>query len=569
MTPRHNDFNPDFGDLERQIESLKNLDSYYDFHQKQTERERQERTELYPSASGIPNLIIGGKTAPIDRLPVNIGIQGITRSGKSLLMNIYVRSVFEAKTQGIYRSKNILILDSKGDYLRWTKPQAAKNRIEHRVIKFDDPNSYCMNIAALVGKDPTRIMNFAKTLLPTPKDSNQVFWALMGQGLIVAVIQALVRKYGEFWGLHDIYDTVLLSLNEFYKLVETTPEGKAFVARYFPNEGSENVKYGVLAEFSSTIQNLRPAAELQRRTPKSRWLSAREFIPDDKDSCTVISSTPHTDAALRPMIHFMFQTLTEEIGGLPEDYGKYISLVIDELPFWGRLPSLEKMLQFNPSKGVRAIISWQDYSNVEYYYTPPLARAIEGNLAIKIFLHPASPASAEYAISSLGKRLITLPNISYSANGINISQSHTVNTPYQTGDLYDLPLADPNDGIYFIMRTPNNFNGISSNRLDARTVDLLIPKANKGAGLLAKLFGRANQQNQLLPTGAYNQPIKEQERYLAVRGLADLSTELNNDRAYQEYMSACTTEMDRQLADTVWKSMQQTIDILTQRILQR
>ena len=132
-----------------------------------------------------------------------------------------------------------------------------------------------------------------------------------------------------------------------------------------------------------------------------------------------------------------------------------------------------------------------------------------------------------------------------------------------------MPLADPNDGIYFIMRAPTNFNGISSNRLDARTVDLLIPKANKGAGLLAKLFGRANQQNQLLPTGAYNQPVKEQERYLAVRGLADLSTELNNDRAFQEYMSARTTEMDRQLADTVWKSMQQTIDILTQRILQR
>ena len=571
MTPRHNPFVPDFEDFERQQKALEEERKFYDNYHKQAEAERQQRMELYPSARGIPNIIIGGKTVPIDRFPCHCGYQGVTRSGKSHLMNIQIKSIFEAYTAKIYRSKNIIILDSKNDYIPWVRPLAAQNDIELRIIKFGSPESYCLDIASLVGNDPTLMMNLAKTLLPTPKDG-QPFWALLGQACIVSVIQALVAKYGDCWGFHDLYDTVLISLEEFYDLVNTTPEGKAFISRYFPDgDGNENVKYGVVAEFSSTINNLRPAAELQRNTPKDRWLPISEFVADDRDTCTVISATPGTDAALRPLVQFMFETLTEEIAGIPEGYNKYISLVIDELPFFGRLKGLEKQLQFNPSKGLRAIISWQDYSNVEYYYTSDLAKAITGNKATQIYLKPASPSSAEFAIASMGKRRVTEQNISYSASGINISESRTIRTPFETGDLIDLPIADENDGIYFVMNTPSNFSGITKNRMDAQTVDELIPKASKkrGGGLFGKLFGgtRSNQVANLPPS--YTKPIGEQERYLAVRGMVDLLGDMNSDKAYQEYMSACTNNMDRFMAEKVWKSMQQSVEILTNRILKR
>ena len=571
MTPRKRDpFNPDFSDLEYQLGSLKAQESYYEDYEAQAELERQQQMELYPTAKGIPNLIIGGKTVPIDRFPCHFGLQGVTRSGKSHQMNILIKSIFDAYTAKIYRSKNIVILDSKNDYIPWVRPLAAENNIDLRIIKFGSPESYCLDIAALVGGDPIRAMNLAKTLLPTPTNG-QVFWSLLGQGLITSTILALVAKYGDCWGFHDLYDTVLLSLGEFYKLVGSTPEGKAFVSRYFPDgEGNENVKYGVLAEFSSTIANLRPAAELQRHTPKARWITARDFIPDNLDTCTIISSTPGTDAALRPLVQFMFSILTEEIAALPEGYNKYISLVIDELPFWGKLPLLEKNLQFNPSKGLRAIISWQDYSNVEYFYTPALARAITGNMAVQLYLHPASPSSAEYAIASLGKRRVTEQNISYSASGINISENQVVRTPLETGDLYDLPLADPNDGIYFVMNAPTNFNGITKNRMDARTVDMLIPKARKqGGGLLRKLFGGGQNHNIVSLTTAYTKPIGEQARYLAVRGMVDLLDDLNSEKAYQDYMSVCTNDLDRFMAEKVWQSMQQSVEILTRRILKK
>ena len=571
MTPRRRDpFNPDFEDLEYQLGSLRAREQFYEDYEIQAELERQQQMELYPTARGIPNLIIGGKTVPIDRFPCHCAYQGLTRSGKSHLMNIQIRSIFEAYTAEIYRSKNIIILDSKNDYLSWVRPLAAQNNIDLRVIKFGSPDSYCLDIASLVGNDQTLMMNLAKTLLPTPKDGQQ-FWVLLGQGLIVSVIQALVGKYGDCWGFHDLYDTVLISLDEFYKMVETTPEGKAFVSRYFPNgKGNENIKYGVLAEFSSTINNLRPAAELQRNTPKDRWLTIREFVADDRDTCTMISSTPGTDAALRPLVQFMFETLTEEIAGLPEDYNKYISLVIDELPIYHNLPGLEKQLQFNPSKGLRAIISWQDYSNVEYYYTSDLAKAITGNKAVQLYLRPASPSSAEYAIASLGKRRVTEQNVSYSASGINISENQVVRTPLETGDLYDLPLADPNDGIYFVMNAPTNFNGITKNRMDARTVDMLIPKAKKqGGGLLSKIFGVGQNDSTVSLPPAYTKPIGEQERYLAVRGMVDLLGDLNSEKAYQDYMSVCTNDLDRLTAEKVWQSMQQTVEILTRRILKK
>lgn len=573
MPPRRDPFSPDFDDLEHQLGSLRARKKYYEDYRKHAESERQLRRELYPTARGIPNLIIGGKTVPIDRFPCHVGLQGVTRSGKSHLMNILIKSIFEAYTAEIYRSKNMIILDSKNDYIPWVRPLAAANDVEFRVIKFGSPDSYCLDIASLVGNDITLMTNLAKTLLPTPKDG-QPFWALLGQGLIVSVIQALENSYGDCWGFHDLYDTVLVSLDEFYKLVETTPEGRAFVSRYFPErEGNENVKYGVLAEFSSTINNLRPAAELQRNTPKDRWLPISDFVADDRDTCTIISSTPGTDAALRPLVQFMFQTLTEQIAAIPEGHNKYIPLVIDELPFWHKLPGLEKQLQFNPSKGLRAIISWQDYSNVEYYYTPALAKAITGNKAVQIYLHPASPSSAEFAISSLGKRRVTEQNISYSASGVNISQNRVVRTPYETGDLYDLPLADPNDGIYFLLNAPTNFGGLTKNRLDARSVDKLIPKVgNKGGGLLSKLFGggksdRALTANSLHPS--YTKPISQQERYLAVRGMVKLLDKLNNDKAYQDYMSLCTNDTDKLMAEKVWQSMQDTVEILTNRILKK
>ena len=571
MTPRKRDpFNPDFGDLEYQLGSLRAREQFYEDYEIQAELERQQEMELYPTAKGIPNLIIGGKTVPIDRFPCNTGLQGVTRSGKSHLMNILIKSIFDAYTAEIYRSKNIIILDSKNDYIPWVRLLAAENEIDLRIIKFGSPESYCLDVAALVGGDPIRAMNLAKTLLPTPTNG-QPFWALLGQGLITSVVLALVAKYGDNWGFHDLYDTVLISVDEFYKLVGSTPEGEAFVSRYFPDgEGNENVKYGVLAEFSSTIANLRPAAELQRQTPKNRWITARDFIDDYQDTCTIISSTPGTDAALRPLVQFMFSILTEEIAALPEGYNKYISLVIDELPFWHKLPGLEKQLQFNPSKGLRAIISWQDYSNVEYYYTPHLARAITGNMAVQIYLHPASPSSAEYAIASLGKRRVTEQNISYSASGINISENQVVRTPLETGDLYDLPLADPNDGIYFVMNAPTNFKGITKNRMDARTVDMLIPKAKKqDGGLLSKIFGAGQNDSAVSLPPAYTKPVGEQERYLAVRGMVDLLGDLNSEKAYQDYMSACENDLDRFMAKQVWQSMQQTVEILTRRILKK
>lgn len=571
MSPYKDPFNPDFRNIERQQESLESLDQFFRLAQKQAETERKNLIELYPSYKGIPNLQIGEQTIPIDRLPSHIGFQGVTRSGKSMLMNILIASIFKARTKRIFRNKNIVIFDSKNDYGSWAKALAEQNGIEYRVIKFGDPTSYCLDIASLVGNDPTLMMNLAKTILPTPNDG-QKFWALMGQSLIVVVIQALVRKYGDCWGFHDLYDTVLTSLDDFYKMVETTPEGKAFISRYFPEgQGNENVKYGVLSEFSATISNLRPAAELQRHTPKERWLKVGQIIAD-YDTCTTISSTPCTDAALRPLVQFMFQTLTDEISGLPENYNKYISLVIDELPFWGKLPALEKQLQFNPSKGVRAIISWQDYGNIEHIYSPALARAITGNIAFQVYLRAASPSSAEYAIASMGKRRVTQRNVSYSASGINISESQGVQTPFETGDLYDLPLASPYDGIYYILNAPNNFGGIAQHRMDAAAVQKMRPdKAKKGGGLLSKLFGLGDSNiaaSSTLPS-SYTKSIDSQDRYMAVRGMVGLLGKLDSDRAYAEYMSACTTATDKLMAEMVWKTMQQTVGALTERILRK
>ncbi|MCC0178042.1 type IV secretion system DNA-binding domain-containing protein [Waterburya agarophytonicola K14] len=570
MTPRRRDpFNPDFDDLEYRIGSLKATEQFYDDYEKQTEFERQNRLELYPSSRGIPNLIVGGKTVPIDRFPCHIGIQGISRSGKSHLMNIFIKSVFEAYTAEIYDSKNIIILDSKGDYLSWTRPLAAENDIEYRVIKFGYPDSYCIDIAALVGDDPTLMMNLAKTLLPTPKDA-QPFWALMGQGLIVCTIQALVKKYGDCWGFHDLYDTALASLDTFFKIVQTTPEGESFISRFLSDKSSDNVKTGVLAECSSTIQELRPAADLQRKTPKTRWLSARAIVEDGIDTCTIISSTPNRSKALRPLVHFLFESITETISGLPDQCPKYISVVIDELPFWHRLPGLVTQLQFNPSRGVRAIISWQDYGNIKHYYGADMAEAISANLAVKIFLNTDSPTSAKWAIDTLGTRSIIEQNVSYSSSGINISRSRQYRPPFTTGDIVDLSIADANDGIYYLMKTPTNFNGITANRMDARTVDKLRPReGGKSGGFLGKLFGGSKSDCTLSLPSADTKPIDEQERYLAVRGMVNLLGNLNDDKAYQDYMSVCTDGVDKFMADKVWQSMQDSVEILTRRILKK
>ena len=568
MPPRKDPFNPDFEELEYQLGSLKARRTYYENHRKAAEAERQQRMELYPSAKGIPNLNVGGKTVPIDRFPCHIGLQGITRSGKSHLMNFFVKSVFEAKTKEIFDSKNIIILDSKGDYISWTRPLADENDIEYRVIKFGYPDSYCIDIAALVGDDPTLMMNLAKTLLPTPKDG-QKFWIQMGQGLIVATIQALVKKYGDCWGFHDLYDTALVSLDTFFEIVQTTPEGDSFVSRFLGDKSSDNVRTGVMAEFASTIQDLRPAAELQRKTPKDRWLSARNIVQDGIDTCTIISSTPNRSKALRPLVHFLFESVTETISGLPDKCPKYISVVIDELPYWQKLPGLVTQLQFNPSRGVRAIISWQDYGNVKHYYGADMAEAITSNLAVKIFLNTDSPTSARWAIDTLGTRLVTEQNVSYSSSGINISENRQYRAPFTTGDIVDLSLADASDGIYFIMKCPSNFGGITKNRMDARTVDALKPREKKSGGLLGKLFGGARSDRTLILPPADIPPIKEQERYLAVRGMVDLLGDMNSDKAYQEYMSACINDMDRFMADKVWKSMQQSVEILTNRMLKR
>lgn len=530
-------FLPDNDKIKREIAELKS---------RAGERSKRftERTELKPSIPGIPDLNIGFKTLPLNRLNTHILFQGITRCGKTYINDILLKSVIEGR---LGYPKNIIVLDSKGDNIPWSQPLCERLGIKYNLIKRKDPQSSCLDIARMIDGDKLYMRELAKILIPVPRNS-EPFWALTAQGLLVQVMQALDHKMPNQWGFHDLYDACLRNIATFNEFLSTTPDGEQFVKRYFPENQGKDTQYGIIAEMSSKIEELQPIADLQRVTPRSRWITAKDMISDEP-SYTVVSGEPKAKEALSPVVRFLFYVLTQEIASLPEPgFGgkkKLIWLSIDELPYWGNLKGIDQMLQFNPSRGARVSLTFQDIEQVVNAFGPHRAKAIANMCGIQLYFCALGDA-AVWASRQLGKRRFYEETVSYSRGSSSVSEHMVERTALSDYDLNRLPIADEYDGIYYYIHTLSNYGELYKCRIPASTIDAYKPKVDL----------------------RYRRDVEPSERTQAHKDPIDLGSLhsildlLNKEEVFEEYMSLANERnpLDRELARGAWKMTQGLID---------
>jgi len=164
-------------------------------------------------------------------------------------------------------------------------------------------------------------------------------------------------------------------------------------------ERSEVTRSNVQYTCTSNLGKLRPIACLWEKA--SEKISLTEWVKSD--SILILGNDENLRDTLDAINRVLFQRLSELILSQSESDTRRTWVFLDELKEMGKLDNLPRLLNEGRSKGVRAVLGWQQVEGIKEVYGDQLGLEIAGICATKALLRTDSPSTADYFCSLVGK----------------------------------------------------------------------------------------------------------------------------------------------------------------------
>ena len=442
-------------------------------------------------APGMPRMIFwAGRWLAEDWQRYHFAISGITRSGKSILFSLYLRSVIPLIVPG--SDQRLILFDPKNEL----HPALFANVPVpvHFLLPSDERSSrwdYARDF-----DNPAAVMQFCEGLVPQPHDSN-VFFTLAERELIGAVLNSLNQTHWHSWDLTDVVH--ILKEREFLTQVLRRCPGSRSALRLM---GEPRTWANIEATLATHLHTLELMAAMSSRA--ERTFSLSDFVKSE--GILVLGRDPRYTALFDPINTLLLTHLFSHLLAQGDSRTRRTYIAIDELTVAAGdkrpLPGFKDVCERGASRGIVISITYQSYASMNEIYKEG-ADAILANLQNRVFLVAGDTPTAEFDSKLFGKNRDWIKTKSETSSwGAQAGESRTVSDHYHEEDavpvekFFKLSPATPEHGLTGYWLSPQPLRSSAPFHLTGEWIDENLPKKDPD---IAPYLERPNHHQHLEP----------------------------------------------------------------------
>ncbi|GDX39728.1 hypothetical protein LBMAG21_00200 [Armatimonadota bacterium] len=403
---------------------------------------------------------------------------GATGSGKTTLINILMKSVFQSR-----RHFRAMVYDPKQEVLpvlygmlgeddERAKSPSSRVKVLHPL----DARCCSWNLAADID-GPVSARQLATILIVDSgsESGGDVFFNNAVRDLLTGVMLAFIEcvPKEKAWTFRDV---VLAMLYEPYLRwilsFEVTRDGRPFPMlsrlRRSYLEGDPRTNSNIRASINAKMSIYEPiAAAWDLADKQKRTFSFKEWVRDSCADVLVLGNDEASRAALDAINQAMFKRATELLLAKAEAKEEVKRqgqnqtwFFLDEVREAGELDGLGRLMTKGRSKGACVVLGFQDIDGLRSVYGEEVAHEICGQCNHIAVLRLNSPSTADWSVNLFGKRLAR--SKSQSRNMSTSGEADMGRTmgederPYvYTSNFLYLPQTSPETGLSGFYKSPN------------------------------------------------------------------------------------------------------------------
>lgn len=449
-----------------------------------------------------PHVFLAGRWLPEaqNREKYHQVIEGTTRSGKSIFMSLYMRSVLPGIRPG--SDRRLCLIDPKNELHAALFADAA---VQVHFLLLTDLRSSWWDLAADF-TSPAAVDQLCHALVPEVQGDSNPFFTRALRELLNGVITSLNATHPKAWRLADVVH-ILEDSRLTAEVLGRTPQTRSKLRLM----GEAKTWNNILATLETELNRLRLTAACWSRA--RRRFSLKEFV--DGESIVVVGRDPKFAALLDPLNVLFFTQLCGRLLAQKDSETRRTYLVIDEVTVAGgedrALPGLRDICERGASRGTVVTIAYLSYAAMKDLYKDA-ADAILGMLQNQVFLRAGDEPTAQFASKAFGKRREWIEQVSDTTGrtsswgpgggGSSRSSSTTKSEHWHESDLVpyerflELRPPTPETGITAYRLTPDD-RSPEPFHLPGRWVAENLPRA--GADAPAPYLMRPDHHQVLAP----------------------------------------------------------------------
>jgi DNA polymerase III delta prime subunit len=379
----------------------------------------------------VPQVCWGGVPHPLHRANLHFLVAGVPGTGKTLSIRMLLQSIFGSQSAArLPGSDRAVIYDPKLEFYPIFRGMGVEaSRIN--VLNPFDARSTPWDLAADYNS-PSDAHQLARTIIPTPESHSQPFFPKSAAALLAAVISVCMRRMPGAWDLAEVLMRCLTTGTMEETFAQDPANPYVVIARNLLKEGT--TRDNVLAELTSHLFEYLPIAACWRRARQDgrKPVSVKEFLVQ-RDAVILLGANQTHSEALGAINRLFLKRLAEHTLDHVAD-GQWQArnrtwLVLDETRELGKIPGLADFINKGRSRGVCAVLGFQDYAGMKQAFGENVAHELTATCAHKLFLRLGAE-SAEWASRSIGKCEVRETHFSRTDGvnaGINVGESSGTN----------------------------------------------------------------------------------------------------------------------------------------------
>lgn len=336
------------------------------------------------------------------KLLQSLMICGAQGGGKTVLIN-------NGLTDAMKRGHKLLIFDpTKGDFSRWV-PMSGDTLM---LISLTDSRSLHWHLGWDL-EDVHDARGFAAGLIP---DSKEPMWSDSARMIVTTAIMSLIGEMGREWSWPELAERCTLPIEDLQELA---------LAYYPPAAGILNPEsktaQSIFINMSAFAESLHLIADQARRIDPLKRISMSRWLLNEKTKHKriVVQMNQRAGSASSALARAMVEYLTVRIASLEfgESKTRTIGFWLDEIPQFGKLGCISKLMEIGRSKGVYTVFGFQDYAQIEQVYGKEEAKKWMALFGTKAFPQVQGMSSQKFVSDEIGSAEVSYRNQSVSGTG--------------------------------------------------------------------------------------------------------------------------------------------------------
>jgi len=376
------------------------------------ERPPTVSTSKAPTRNSQNTLRFGMLELPEGEASHNFLVAGSIGSGKTLTILMLMRSAFALFRRGV--DCRALVFDAKREYYS----RIVNMGLEVPIRTFDPFDIRCVawDMAADITTEADA-KQLAHLLIPEVKGETQPYFSTAARSLAEATVVALQSLDPKAWSLRDLI-LITQDSDRLRGTLEKVPAAFDPVRQHFEAR-----------EFSSVLSTL--ATKLGPLTVVAAlWDGAAErySLKTWLNECSVLmlAADPVHREALETINRAIFARISNLLLSQNKNPPGRHWLFLDEFREAGVLDGVRSVMNLGRSKGVAAVLGFQDFDGLCALYGTKEANEITGQCNNKTFLRTDSTATAAWMEGHAGKILVQDPQMNVDPKGSSIPNSLSI-----------------------------------------------------------------------------------------------------------------------------------------------